>query len=416
MKQLYSRIIISILAFSFVEIHGQDLEDACIQCHVDIDDDLENPIMTNIFDDVHLQKGFSCSDCHGGDPTAFDDMEASMWDSDSFVGQIDKAKEIEICGKCHSDLDFMRQYAVSATTDQASQYWTSQHGMELAKGDLKVAVCSSCHGIHGIYPVKDPRSKVYPLNIPSTCALCHSNSEYMAEYDIDTDQYDNYALSVHGTALLERQDIGAPACNDCHGNHGAIPPNLNNISDVCGACHVNNMDLFKGSNLYQEFINLELKQCESCHGEHLIEKPTDELLNLSTHPNCETSCHSIKSNSSIKMSTHFYQLIDSLKFKLNFAEERISLAETKGMEVSDLFIHIEEANKVLIQSRTGIHSFNSDIVSEITNTGFKELSMAIEGAQDALDEHSYRRKGLFIFSILITIFVIVFYIRIKIRD
>jgi hypothetical protein len=105
-----------------------------------------------------------------------------------------------------------------------------------------------------------------------------------------------------------------------------------------------------------------------------------------------------------------------LKVNLNFAEERISLAEIKGMEVSDLFIHIEEANKILIQSRTGIHSFNADIISEITSAGFKELSMAVAGAQAALNEHSYRRKGLFIFSILITIFVILFYIRLKMHD
>jgi len=416
MKHLTARILISILAFSFVGIQGQDLEDACLQCHIEIDDDLDNPMMANILDDVHLQRGFSCSDCHGGDPTAFDDMEASMWESDSFVGRIEKTEEIEVCGKCHSDLDLMRQYNVSATTDQVAQYWTSQHGIELAKGDQKVAVCSSCHGIHGIFPVSDPRSKVYPLNIPSTCANCHSNSDYMAEYHIATDQYDNYARSVHGTALLEREDIAAPACNDCHGNHGALPPNLGAISDVCGACHVNNMTLFKGSDLYKEFINLELKQCESCHGEHLIEKPTDELLNFSITPNCESACHSIKSKSSFAMSTHFYQLIDSLKANLNFAEERISLAEIKGMEVSDLFIHIEEANKILIQSRTSIHSFNADIISEITSAGFKELSMAVAGAQAALNEHSYRRKGLFIFSILITIFVILFYIRLKMHD
>jgi predicted CXXCH cytochrome family protein len=222
--------------------------------------------------------------------------------------------------------------------------------------------------------------------------------------------------SVHGIALLEDEDIGAPTCNDCHGNHGAMPPNLSNISDVCGQCHINNMDLFQSSNLYDKFVDLGLKQCESCHGEHLIQKPSDELLNLSVEPNCESSCHSLKSKSSVEMSMYFYDLLDSLKNKLTLTSDTISLAETKGMEISHLLFHLEETNKLLIQARTSVHSFDKQIISYITSEGFKELDLAIAGAQDALDEHSYRRKGLFVFSLIITIFVVLFYIRIRIRE
>ena len=35
---------------------------------------------------------------------------------------------------------------------------------------------SDCHGSHGILPVKDPASPVFKLNLPYTCAKCHSNA------------------------------------------------------------------------------------------------------------------------------------------------------------------------------------------------------------------------------------------------
>jgi hypothetical protein len=38
---------------------------------------------------------------------------------------------------------------------------------------------------------------------------------------IPHNQYEKFARSVHGIALLKKHDSGAPACNICHGNHGA---------------------------------------------------------------------------------------------------------------------------------------------------------------------------------------------------
>jgi len=37
--------------------------------------------------------------------------------------------------------------------------------------------CTSCHGdAHSIFPKDDPRSAVYPLNVPRTCSACHGNA------------------------------------------------------------------------------------------------------------------------------------------------------------------------------------------------------------------------------------------------
>ena len=52
------------------------LNDACTQCHYEIDDDLYKPVMTNIAEDIHFQVGLGCSDCHGGNPSEADKAKA----------------------------------------------------------------------------------------------------------------------------------------------------------------------------------------------------------------------------------------------------------------------------------------------------------------------------------------------------
>ena len=75
----------------------------------------------------------------------------------------------------------------------------------------------------------------------------------MGKYNIDINVYQDFSNGVHGVALLENRDIGAPSCNDCHGNHGATPPGINSISNVCGMCHVSNVNFFKESTMGEAF-------------------------------------------------------------------------------------------------------------------------------------------------------------------
>jgi predicted CXXCH cytochrome family protein len=295
--------------------------------------------MTHIFEDIHLDKGLSCADCHGGDPEAYDDEDAAMWDADDFVGAVDKEDEPAFCGKCHSNPEFMRQYTANLKTDQMDQYWTSHHGEKLKEGNENVAVCTDCHGVHGIYPVDDPRSSVYPLNVPETCNHCHGDEEIMEGSGFPTDQYEKFASSVHGQALLDRKDVGAPACNDCHGNHGAQPPSVYSIADICGTCHVNNTELFKNSHLKDIFLKEGINQCEGCHNYHEIEKPSDESLKWADNEAC-SSCHEDTDAARI-MGNTFYHILDSLNKQIELAKARVADAENLGMEVSDLYFDLK---------------------------------------------------------------------------
>jgi len=156
--------------------------DQCYLCHQELE------ILPKGFleYDIHMQDGLSCAGCHGGD-SKVEDEDIAMSTQKGFIGVPSKKQIPQFCGKCHSNIEFMRIYQPRISTDQVKQYYQSVHGELLLKGEDKVADCSSCHTAHGIISSKDPRSSVYPLNVPQTCRKCHSNSIYMRGYDIPTD-------------------------------------------------------------------------------------------------------------------------------------------------------------------------------------------------------------------------------------
>src|SRR5438132_3378171 len=209
------------ILFVFVSSASAQKKSSCIECHIKLDDTrLSAP--AKLFDnDIHKSRGLSCNDCHGGDPNA-DTKEAAK---DPRKGYLGKPKTLDIpayCGKCHSDANLMKRFNPSLRVDQEREYYTSVHGKLLKeKGETRVATCISCHSVHGIRAPTDPLSSVYPTNVAETCSKCHASADYMRPFGIPSDQYQKYKTSVHAKAIYEKQDLSAPTCNDCHGNHGA---------------------------------------------------------------------------------------------------------------------------------------------------------------------------------------------------
>ena len=209
-------------------------ESTCITCHSMLDGKLADPVK-KFESAVHRQVGLSCADCHGGNPA--DESMDSMSPAKGFRGVPRKTQVPEFCARCHSDIAYMHRFDPKMRADQLSQYLTSVHGKRLKQGDTKVAVCVDCHGVHNILPASDTRSPVHPVNIASTCARCHASEEHMRGYNIPTDQVARYEKSVHAE-ILAQGDTSAPTCATCHGNHGATPPGVSSVANVCGTCHV----------------------------------------------------------------------------------------------------------------------------------------------------------------------------------
>ena len=294
---------------------AQDEPDSCISCHEMLSGRLGEPAGA-FAEDVHAEAGFGCAACHGGDPTI--QGPAAMDEAMGYIGRPSPGQVPDVCGRCHSNAAFMRQYNPALRVDQLAEFVTSVHGQRLlGAADTAVATCASCHGAHGIRPASDPRSSVHPLNVAGTCEGCHSDPAHMEPYDIPTDQGEEYRTSVHWETMSEGGDTSAPTCNDCHGNHGAAPPGVSWVGNVCGHCHVVMAEYFQESHHSQTFTAMGVPGCAFCHKNHEILAASDEMLGMAEGAVCR-SCHSEEDAGGLA-AAEMRGMIDSLSFEIDSA-------------------------------------------------------------------------------------------------
>lgn len=384
---------------------------SCAACHRGLTDERLARPSKQFGEDIHAAKGFGCIACHGGDEN--DLTMASMSPAKGYVGKPKLLQIVQICGRCHSDARFMRRYNPSLRVDQVTEYLTSIHGTRLKNNsDPKVATCVSCHSAHSIRPQSDPRSTVHPVNVVETCAACHGDPKLMAPYKIPTDQAEKYKNSIHWKMISEKGDLSAPTCNDCHGNHGAAPPGISWIGNVCGQCHVLNTELFDKSKHSKVFIQMGTPGCTTCHDNHEIRETSDQMIGLEEGAVCAT-CHSSNDNGG-KSAAGMRSLIDLLRTEYEKAHATLERAEHAGMEVSQAQFELSGAKTQLIKARAAVHAFAVDAVKQETEPGLEISAKAYTRGLRVLDELRFRRKGLVV-SVAI-ILVLVVGLVFKIRD
>ncbi len=396
MKTLITTLILALL-LSPAFVSAAPKKDTCAACHATVDAK-QKAIVTGYQADVHFANGITCAGCHGGDLSKTD--EDAMDPEKGFTGAPTHQEIPTMCGKCHSDANFMRHYNPALNIDQEEKYYTSVHGKRLKQGDNKVATCISCHGVHGILPVDNTSSPVHKQNIPKTCAKCHGDKQYMAGYGIPTNQFEEYSQSVHGVALLEKQTKGAPACNDCHGNHGAAPPGVNDVAAVCITCHAFNGELFGKSPHKEAFQAKGLSQCAACHDHHKIMHPTDAFLGNGEGGVC-VKCHA-PGDKGYLAGDIMKHTLDSLVSGQDRAKEALAKAQALDMDVSDGEAALEVIRENSIEARTAIHAFTAEHLNEVALKGFTAEAQAESLATAAVFEYKFRRAGFGIATLVIT--------------
>lgn len=384
-------------------------KDECVTCHKDLPGEYSAPV-TGMKHDVHAKVGLSCVDCHGGDASASESEEA-MDPARGFVGSPSDQDIPGFCGRCHSDAAFMKRFNPTLRVDQQAEYATSVHGQRLAGGDTKVANCVSCHGNHGIAEVKDPKSPVYPLNVAATCGKCHSDAGRMASYGIPTDQAAHYAKSVHANALIKKQDLTAPTCNDCHGNHGATPPGVNSIAHVCGTCHARQEELFAQSPHRQPFEESSIAGCVACHENHEVRQPTDALIGTTQGAAC-VKCHS-EGEEALALAGAMHNNLSKLSAEIDSANALLSLAANAGMEVSRPLFELKGAHDNLINARVVIHSLSRYDVDSLVKVGLTTATKSRKAGVEALDDLDFRRMGLIASLVIILLAAVSVYLKIR---
>jgi hypothetical protein len=363
---------LAVLAISATSAFAQT-PTSCETCHADPDlfDAESIEAMAGVEGGAHAAAGLSCHDCHGGnpDPALADDMMAAMdedFAENPYIGTPERGAIPGFCGSCHSDPTYMRRFKPDARVDQEREYWTSHHGVALAEGDLNVATCTDCHGVHGIFGAGNPESTVFPTRVAEMCRECHGNANTMAGYELPNglplpiDQYARWRQSVHAENLLVKEDLSAPTCNDCHGNHGAAPPGLDSVTFVCGQCHGREAEMFRASpklaafEMHNEFLAeagpdgcagchedpepqasvtmTSLGECSACHGNHGIVRPSVGMLSPPPPTPCQF-CH----GDNERVAGHLEEPEAIRQNHLETREALMAEAEAQGLEGEALF-------------------------------------------------------------------------------
>jgi hypothetical protein len=357
---------------------------------------------------IHSEKDIFCADCHGGDPTSLD-PEVSMSSKAGFKGKPSKKELVLLCGNCHADKKRMRQYGI--LTDQLEYYRTSEHGIALLeRNDANVAGCVDCHGSHTITAVKDPLNKVFPTNLPQTCAACHSDKKLMERYRLPYNTLEEYVSSVHGKALLEKNDRSAPTCAGCHGNHGAVPPGVTEVGNVCGKCHINAETYFAKSPHFEAMQKKKMSQCTSCHGNHSIRYPEITMFDQVC-----SNCHDPNSGA-YKRGQQIKTLILEAKEQIDKAKELIAKAKAKGQDVSGYENQLEQAYTDMLQVLPVTHTLAITDVETITNSARTVAGEVSSSIHNYLESLRMRKVGLGIVWLFIFFVVVILYLKVKRAD
>ncbi len=363
-------------------------QNSCVDCHQTLGGKSAEAVK-QWTSSIHAARGVFCVDCHGGDSTKAGKGEA-MSAAAGFIGK-PKTQDIPaLCASCHARVDLMRQFDIP--TDQYAQYQSSIHGQKLAQGDTNVATCFVCHDQHGTKEVKDPASNVYAQNVPALCGGCHSNAQLMKPYNIPTNQYELYKKSVHGVALLEKQDPRAPSCATCHGTHGAAPPGFSEVANVCGSCHTATQDYYLKS---QHASNAPgTPKCVTCHGRYDV-MPASEAMFINPDTRGCSSCHKPNTPQAAGVEQISGAITTAAK-SVDDATNSIKRASGTGLIVAPEEVKLADAKTNLITARASQHTLSIDTVKTRTDKAVQISKDIQTDAEKAISDSIFRRQAMVI--------------------
>jgi cytochrome b subunit of formate dehydrogenase len=143
-------------------VHRTNIASTCGRCHGTIEAQYKESIHGTA-----LTKGIretaTCTDCHGEHNILSPD------DPRSPVAALNISARV--CTPCHGSLPLTQKYGLSS--DRFRSFADSYHGLAASGGEVEVANCASCHGVHDIKPSSDPTSRIHVKNLAATCGECH---------------------------------------------------------------------------------------------------------------------------------------------------------------------------------------------------------------------------------------------------
>jgi len=146
-------------------VYRRSIPNTCGACHPDPLSEYQESIHGRAFA-AGIEDAPTCVDCHGEHDIEAPSEKTSKVNPRQIV--------TKTCTRCHDNESVMTRYGI--VTGRQASYMDSYHGLASAAGSEIVASCASCHEAHRILPQSDPKSSIYPDNLPHTCGKCHANA------------------------------------------------------------------------------------------------------------------------------------------------------------------------------------------------------------------------------------------------
>ena len=156
---------------------------------------------------------------------------------------------------------------------------------------------------------------------------------------------------------------------------------------------------------------MEVGECVQCHNNHSIQAPSDEMLGVGERSAC-TQCHSDGDNGHAA-AKRMRERIDEITASISRATEVLDRAERAGMEVSKPRFDLNAAKDALTQSRVLVHAFSPTEIDKIIDPGVDVSNKSYEAGGGALNELSFRRKGLAGSLFFIMFLAVLIYLKVR---
>jgi hypothetical protein len=145
------------------KFNHKNIPSLCGKCHIDIYATYKESVHGVALANGNMDAPV-CTNCHG---------EHNIQRPSNPESKVAPMNITHTCGDCHGPMGVASKYGIKA--DRAATFEESFHGVAQIMENRMVANCASCHGYHDIRSQDDPKSSIYPDNIPKTCGKegCH---------------------------------------------------------------------------------------------------------------------------------------------------------------------------------------------------------------------------------------------------
>lgn len=376
----------------------------------------------------------TCVDCHSVHGIQRRDQPASP---------VHATKVAETCSRCHSNRKLMGE---GIPIDQFAKWRVSVHAKAMFdKGDLTAPTCNDCHGNHGAAP---PGVE----SVSFVCGQCHTREAELFRASTKHQQWEEHTTMMAGAACGTCHDDGRGAlamtrfseCVTCHDNHGVVRPTvamLGALPDTpCAFCHEGTgpaaqrvAEPRKKAENYRQLRADLLKQAASLglRGDARFDWLVDLARNLPNHKDGEfqrlfdkfrigkthytyrdlngfdvpvrlrrcNDCHDDA------VSAPYVDATRSLTSMIARSERILVTAHRGGVEVRKVRPALDSAVDAQIELEALVHTFAAPQVQAKRAEGLEHAEAALVAGQQALDELSFRRRGLW-FALVIVLMVL----------